>query len=222
MTEPNTPSETTEVRGGGEIQLRMEGEAIAISGYAAVFDQRADIVPGPGGMAEVIRPGAFARALREGQDVDLLVAHAGLPLARSSSGTLTLSEDATGLRIEATLDSADPDVARLAPKLRRGDLRHMSFGFRAVRQSWQQEEGDRMLRSLEDLDLREVSVVARPAYGGTSVALRSAEAARAAASTGFDGASPRALQEAGHRRRTLQLAEAHHAGTHQGTARERP
>jgi HK97 family phage prohead protease len=54
--------------------------------------------------------------------VRLLLNHDGLPLARTTSGTLKLREDKRGLHFEADLDPNDPDVQRIAPKVQRGDL----------------------------------------------------------------------------------------------------
>ena len=67
-----------------------EGDAIRVSGYAAVFGEETNI----GGMfTEVIDRGAFANALQRQDDVVFLVNHDGLPLARTRSGTLKLTED---------------------------------------------------------------------------------------------------------------------------------
>jgi hypothetical protein len=99
-----------------------------------------------------------------------------MPLARTKSGTLRLAEDDRGLRIDATLDPSDPDVQRLVPKMRRGDLSQMSFGFRTLKDAWRQE-GAEQIRELHAVDLFDVSAVTYPAYQATDVALRSLEAA---------------------------------------------
>ena len=111
--------------------------AVAALRYAAVFNQRTDI---GGYFYEVIVSGAFTQAIGR-DDVSFLIEHGGLPLARTRSGTLTLTEDSHGLKIDTTLDPADPDVARIVPKMKRGDLDKMSFGFYATRQEWD-ETGD--------------------------------------------------------------------------------
>src|SRR5262249_13377197 len=66
-----------------------------------------------GDFPETIAKGAFAATLAAKADVALLVGHTGLPLARTSSGTLRLSESSDGLVVEAELDPDDPDVAAL-------------------------------------------------------------------------------------------------------------
>ena len=153
-----------------EIRAAEDG-TVTIEGYAAVFNQDADI----GGMfVERIAPGAFSAAIGR-DDVVLLINHDGLPLARTRSGTLSLTEDAQGLRISAALDMDDPDVRRVYPKMKRGDLDKMSFAFRAVRQDWD-ESAEPPRRTIREAGLYDVSIVTTPAYEGTSVALRSLEA----------------------------------------------
>lgn len=155
-------------------ELRAETMAdgtVRVRGYAAVFNQEATGLP----FREVIAPGAFARSLDRGDDVFLLVNHDTdqLPLARRSSGTLTLSEDENGLLIDAELDPANPRAAEVASVLARQDASEMSFAFKvADGGSRKREDG---VRELSDLDLFEVSIVTWGAYNQTSVGLRSAE-----------------------------------------------
>ena len=111
-----------------------------VAGYAAVFDW-----PDKGG--DVIRAGAFARALQRGRTVPLLWQHKGTPV-----GTIEhLSEDKRGLRVIARITEA-----QVSERVRRG-LRGLSFGYR-VREA----RTGGALRELTELDLVEVSLVARP------------------------------------------------------------
>ena len=96
-----------------------------------------------------------------------------MPLARTRSGTLELSEDDHGLRIRAQLDPTDPDVRSIIPKMKRGDLDKMSFAFIPTRQSWDDEE-KMPRRTITEAELYDVSIVTTPAYDGTSIGLRSA------------------------------------------------
>ncbi|MGG7567895.1 HK97 family phage prohead protease [Rhodovulum sp. DZ06] len=158
------------------VEIRAEGGTVAVTGYAAVFGEVADIA---GYFDERIAPGAFAAALTRGDDVTFLINHDGLPLARTRSGTLRLSEDDRGLRMETELDPDDPDVQAILPKMKRGDLDKMSFAFVATRQSWD-ETGEKPLRTVEEVRLYDVSIVTEPAYGGTEIGLRALRAARGA------------------------------------------
>jgi HK97 family phage prohead protease len=82
----------------------------------------------------------------------------------------------------ADLDPADPDVARILPKMKRGDLSKMSFGFSVDRgaEEWDQT-GDIPVRTIRKVSrLYDVSIVTEPAYAGTEIALRSLQDARGA------------------------------------------
>lgn len=162
-----------ETRAGIPAEIRADSDGIKVEGYAAVFGQETDI----GGMfREVIERGAFKDAIGR-DDVVFLINHEGLPLARTRSGTLKLTEDDHGLRMETTLDPEDPDVKSIAGKMKRGDLDKMSFAFFPEVQEWD-DSGDIPLRTIRAASLYDVSVVTTPAYEGTEIALRSLEASR--------------------------------------------
>ena len=112
------------------------------AGYAAVFG-RSD----RGG--DVVRKGAFLRALERAREVPLLWQHkAGAVIGRIEH----LSEDERGLRVIAGVGDA-----RAARLLGSGKVDGLSFGYR-VRDA--KSAGG--LRELIELDLVEVSLVARP------------------------------------------------------------
>jgi HK97 family phage prohead protease len=150
--------------------MSTEDGSLKIAGYAATFNQEADGL----NFREVIAPGAFTRTLASEQPMFLLVNHdfESLPLAATKSGTLVLAEDSVGLRMEATLDPANPRAQELASALTRGDVDKMSFAF-TVADGGDTREGG--LRTLTDLDLYEISVVTMPAYSSTSVGMRKAD-----------------------------------------------
>lgn len=162
-----------EVRGGIPAEIRADDDGVKVAGYAAVFDEPADIA---GMFSEVIAPGAFREAIGR-DDVVFVINHAGLPLARTRSKTLTLVEDSKGLRMETVLDADDPDVKSIVTKMKRGDLDKMSFAFRATKQEWD-DTTEPPTRTIREVELFDVSIVTTPAYDGTSIALRSLEAAR--------------------------------------------
>jgi len=162
-----------EIRTGIPVEVRAEDSGIRVSGYAAVFDSETNI----GGMfTEVIERGAFSDAIGR-DDVVFLINHEGLPLARTRSGTLTLKEDKRGLYMEADLDSEDPDVRSIVPKMKRGDLDKMSFAFFPEVQEWDDSQ-DPPKRTIRKAALDDVSIVTRPAYDTTEIGLRSLEKTR--------------------------------------------
>ncbi len=164
---------TFETRAGIPAEIRADADGIKVEGYAAVFGQETDI---GGYFREVIERGAFKDAIGR-DDVVFLINHDGLPLARTRSGTLTLSEDDHGLKISTMLDPEDPDVKSISGKMKRGDLDKMSFAFYPEVQEWD-ESGDMPLRTIKKASLHDVSIVTTPAYDGTEIALRSLEASR--------------------------------------------
>ena len=111
-------------------------------------------------------------------------AGSGLPLARTRSGTLRLSEDPRmGLKVDADLDEEDPDVQMLRRKFDRGDLDgQMSFAFRVPPggDSWSEDFKRRTITQCEISggDVSIVSFGASPTTSAELVARYAAEAAR--------------------------------------------
>jgi uncharacterized protein len=147
------------------MEVRAMGDGTKLVGYAAVFDSPSEPLP----WTEYVKRGAFTKTINDGADVRLLIDHEGVPLARSTSGTLTLTEDDRGLLVESDLDPTNPDAARLISALRRGDISQMSFAFRTIKDSWNPE---RSVRELREVQLFDVSVVTFPAYEATVAELR--------------------------------------------------
>lgn len=142
---------------GLEVRETTDG-MVRFSGYASVTERDYEV----GNFTERIARGAFKRTLNEQPDVVLLVNHGdgagGLPLARTKSGTMTLAEDARGLRVDADLNPNDPDVRALLPKMERGDVDEMSFAFRVTDQEWSEDRSQRLIRSVA-LHKGDVSIV---------------------------------------------------------------
>ena len=171
MTETNTINwvvrDETETRriAFSNMEVRASEDGTKLIGYAAVFDSPSEPLP----FTEFVRRGAFTKTLNDGADVRLLIDHEGVPLARTKSGTLVLTEDDRGLLVESDLDPMNPDAARLISALRRGDISQMSFAFRTVKDNW---SDDRQTRELREVQLFDVSVVTFPAYESTVAELR--------------------------------------------------
>ena len=166
---PRTEGSNVEFR-SMTVELREEGNTFV--GYAAMFNSPSEPLP----FVERIAPGAFGKSLRNRRrDVRLFINHdSNLVLASRRSGTLTLSEDDKGLRVEATLPNTTyaNDLREL---MRTGVVDKMSFGFSVPRggDSWSEDGRERTLR---EVALHEVSVVTGfPAYEATKAAVRSLE-----------------------------------------------
>lgn len=165
-----------EVRNYGltDVELREAVDGVVtFAGYATVFNRNYEVYDTYGMFQERIAPSAFDRTLREDPDVVLVINHAGLPLARTKSGTLRLEPDAVGLRVYAELDPEDPDVLALLPKMRRGDVDEMSFAFRVVDDMWTEDYSEREITQV-NLHRGDVSVVTFGANPHTMAMVRAA------------------------------------------------
>ena len=146
---------------------RKEGEPLRFEGYAAKFNTLSEDL---WGMKEKIAPGAFTETIQKADVRALLNHNPNYVLGRTKAGTLELEEDEKGLRMVNT----PPDtqwVRDLAISVERGDIDQMSFGFRTIKDSW--DESKKIpVRTLEQVDLKDVSIVTFPAYKTTKVQTR--------------------------------------------------
>lgn len=151
--------------------VQDDNKPIKLRGYAAVFDQLSENL---GGFREKIAPGAFTKTISEA-DVRALWNHdPNYVLGRSKSGTLSLWEDAHGLKIE--IIPPDAQWAKdLMQTIQRGDVDQMSFAFTVVKDTWSRTEGQDPIRTLEEVKLFDVSPVTYPAYPQTSIQARDIE-----------------------------------------------
>jgi HK97 family phage prohead protease len=157
----------------GELRAESQGDKYQLLGYAALFNSPSKNL---GGFVEVIAPGAFDRALREKQVVRFTFNHSlDHVLARSDNGTLSLAADEKGLKFAAQLNKNIQQHRDLFEACKAGLYDEMSFAFVAPPDG-QQWSPDGTQRTLLDVDLCDVSLVATPAYAGTSAAARSAAA----------------------------------------------
>ena len=152
------------------VTTRADNGAPVLAGYAAVFDEPTDAMAWYG-FREVIRKNAFTNSLTK-DDVRALLNHdPNLILGRNKAGTLRLSEDDHGLRVEIDMPSTSY-ASDLLASMERGDLNQMSFGFRTVRDRWTTNSAsDELdLRELLEVELFDVSPVTFPAYPQTTIA----------------------------------------------------
>ncbi|MEM6397491.1 MAG: HK97 family phage prohead protease [Bacteroidota bacterium] len=151
-----------------DVELRAAQDSRTIEGYAAIYESPTDIGP----FDEVIAKGAFANA--DISDVRALFNHdPSAILARTKSGTLSLTKDEKGLhfRFDAPNTTAGND---LIESVRRGDVNQASFAFVIDKDTWAKRDGGRELRIIQKIKtVYDISAVTYPAYEDTDVALRS-------------------------------------------------
>ena len=91
-----------------KLTLRAEdGEMPTLEGLAVAYDEEFPVRDYYGTYTGVWRAGSTRNAAQD--DVVLLVDHDGLPLARTTSGTLNLREDSKGLHVSAQSQLTRPD-----------------------------------------------------------------------------------------------------------------
>lgn len=160
----------------GKLECRdaQEDSPRVISGYAAVFEEWAEI-----GMWWRYRE-KIAKEAFDGCKFDNCVAcfnhNVDNILARYSSGTLTLEVDDKGLRFEFQVPNTTVgnDMYEL---VKRGDISQCSFAFVVEEDTWRYVDDDGLdERTINKIsELWDVSLVTYPAYEGTSADARSAE-----------------------------------------------
>lgn len=129
-------------------------------GYASVTGEGYEMWDWAGPYTELVDAGAFVTTLaRADLDVPLVLQHESLRrIARTTSGSLTLAEDDTGLLVEADLDPDDLDVQYIVPKLARGDIDEMSFKFRITKGQWSPDWTEYHIKEV-DLHRGDVAIV---------------------------------------------------------------
>jgi HK97 family phage prohead protease len=161
----------------GNIEMRAKpsgtgGTAFTWEGYAAVYDTPFPMWDQDGEpFDETVALGAAKRSLNNpALDVPFLIGHnnAGIPLARTKSGTMQLSDDSHGvLTYVPSMDGRREEVRALASAVERGDLDEMSLAFVCTRQSWDPQYEHRTILEL-DLHRGDVCAVTHGANQATA------------------------------------------------------
>ena len=148
-----------------QIEIRADNTAL-ITGYVNVAGRESRVLRDASGpFVEVVQPGTFQRAL-EKNPVGLMFNHR--QALGSTEDVLELKEDNIGLYARALDYDAD-----IVDKAKAGQLTGWSFGFFVDKDEWKTKEDGMRLRTLEDIDLAEVSILdMTPAYIATSIEMR--------------------------------------------------
>lgn len=166
---------TAPVRLGG-IHLReaSDGATVEFTGVASATEQPYEMYDFFGPYSEIVERGAFGRTLAQPDlDVPLVLGHDQMRrIARTTNGTLSLSETDAGLVPTATLDTHDADVAYIVPKLRAELIDEMSFAFLITAGSWSPDYSEFRIKEV-DIHRGDVAIVGYGANPHTSADLRS-------------------------------------------------
>jgi hypothetical protein len=162
--------EVREFRADG-VEIRHLGntDEAEIRGRPIVYDSGYEVFDAMGSFREVVRPGSVSGVLTRNADVRLLVGHdqGSIPLARTSSGTLTLRDTPSALTFTARLDMRSQQSNDLVVAIERGDITGLSIGFLCGSDTW---SGDGEVRTITEIrELLEISCVAFPCSTATSL-----------------------------------------------------
>jgi Escherichia/Staphylococcus phage prohead protease len=165
----------TERRSVNLVDAEVKGRIFR--GLAAVFDTPwSDRLTEAAGYREVVKRGAFRKALSKGDNIPFLLEHDPHQLlGTTQSGNVKIREDARGLLVEATLP--DNPLSQYARSLiDAGDMRGMSYGIALdpKQDTMLTREGNVWTRAIIGAkQLLDVSLTWQPAYSATEVSLRS-------------------------------------------------
>lgn len=152
-----------------EVRSGIGSNTIEITGTPIVYNTPYTVLDMFGEFEETMAPGVARNVLASNPDVRFLFNHDGLPLARSSSGTLELRDGKKGLSITATLDTRQSLANDLAVAIERGDVSQMSCGFIVANDTWDDDMTTRTIHRFADL--LDVSAVTYPASPTTSISI---------------------------------------------------
>jgi HK97 family phage prohead protease len=153
-----------EYRGYGMEDVKVNKEARTIEARAVVYNSMSNTLRTNNGteFREIIKPGALTDSMAKNDVLAFKEHNPVYLLGRKSAGTLQMEDRADGLYVKIDIPQTSYGDDTLISAAR-GDLTGMSFGFNnAV--SKNSKKGTDMIREISSLNLREVSIVASPAY----------------------------------------------------------
>jgi len=157
-----------------QFELRSNKDnSLTVKGYVNKTEQFSEVLGATKRFVEKISKGAFSRAIKDSKkDIHFLAEHDSKQILSSTrNGSLALTEDGSGLFMEATIvpTSYGKDYFALIDSQ---ILQNMSFGFRTLKDSWKATASGIYERTIEELELFEVSVVRDPAYSQSTISAR--------------------------------------------------
>lgn len=155
-------------------EIRAADEGMIIEGYPIVYNVEAEI---GGWFRESIAKGAATNAFARSDEIVLFNHDSNFPLARKSNGTLTVTEDDHGVKINADV-SGSARGRETHEMIKNGLISKMSFAFSVEKESWvtAPEDGGMDLRIIDEFrEIFDYSPVTYPAYKQTEIQARSAE-----------------------------------------------
>lgn len=158
-------AEGLEIRTGAD----GSGDIVTVEGSPIVYNAPYSVMDMLGEFEERMHPGVVSDVLTQNQDVRFLFDHDGLPLARTTSGTMTLIDGDTSLRFMANLDLRQQLANDLVIAIERGDISQMSCGFVVANDEWSDDYTQRDIYRFQQMF--DVSAVTYPASPTTNISI---------------------------------------------------
>jgi len=144
------------------------GDTVTLTGKPIVYNVDYEVHDLYGAFTERMIPGVMTDVLSRGDlDCRMLINHEGIPLARTTAGTLTLNDGPDALGFTATLDLRQQIANDIVIAIQRFDVTSMSVGMQVGRDVWSDDMQHRDIHSLSNL--LDISPVTFPASGTTSI-----------------------------------------------------
>jgi len=164
---------TLEYRSYDMMDAKVDKEKRLIQGRAVVYNSMSNELRTSNGdkFKEIIQQGALTDSLARNDILAFKEHNPAMLLGRKSAGTLMLEDRTDGLYVSINIPETSYGEDTLVSAMR-GDLKGFSFGFNSPKSKSYSRSGEK-IREITSLNLREVSIVANPAYSETSLNVRS-------------------------------------------------
>lgn len=152
----------------GRLEVReadQSGDLVTITGTPIVYDTWYSVTDMLGEFQERMAAGVATDVINT--DVRFLFNHGGMPLARTTAGTLTIEDTPEGLRCSPTVDLRQQVANDLVIAIERGDVNQMSVGFVCDRDQWNDARDERTVTHFKAMP--DLSAVTYPASPSTSI-----------------------------------------------------
>jgi HK97 family phage prohead protease len=152
------------------VELRSETDddgKVTLRGMVIRYGVPYSVRDAYGTFTETIERGAAAQVVAGDPDVRFLFNHDGLPLARTTNGSLRLTDTPEGLEVEARLNPEMPAAKDVITAVSDGLLSQMSVGMNVGTDAWNDEMDHRSISRLSGIP--DCSVVTYPASPTTSI-----------------------------------------------------
>lgn len=149
-------------------------DTVDFVGVASAYERGYEMWDFFGPYTEIVTAGAAQDLQMPGLDVPLVLEHESLRrIARTTNGSLDLSQDDSGLNVHApALDMADADVSYIVPKMRSGLIDEMSFKFLITDGQWSPDYTEYRINGFR-INRGDVAIVGYGASPHTSAGVRS-------------------------------------------------